>query len=65
MKESDGPAVTLVLSLDQINAILDALGRLPYVQVHQLIGTIQRQAQAQLAARSTPARNDTDPDDRP
>ncbi len=40
--------LTLNLTLDEVNKILEALGNLPFVQVHDLIRTIQEQASAQL-----------------
>lgn len=41
--------LTLNLSLDEVNKILEALGNLPFVQVHELIRSIQEQATAQLS----------------
>jgi hypothetical protein len=38
----------LVLTLDEINQILSALGSQPYKDVFQLVTKIQQQAQAQL-----------------
>jgi hypothetical protein len=38
----------LVLTLDEINQILSALGSQPYKDVFQLVNKIQQQAQAQL-----------------
>lgn len=46
--------MTLTLTVDQINIILNALGNAPYVQVSALIAEIQKQGQEQLAA-SAPA----------
>lgn len=46
--------LTLNLTLDEVNKILEALGNLPFVQVHELIGTIQAQATAQLKAPQEP-----------
>jgi hypothetical protein len=40
--------IRLELSLEDINAILEALGALPFSRVFQLIGRIQEQARAQL-----------------
>jgi hypothetical protein len=42
------PKITLNLTLPEINLVLEALGRLPYAQVYELVGTIQQQAKAQL-----------------
>jgi len=40
--------ISIELTLGEINQILEALGGLPYRQVYQLIGKIQRQGEAQL-----------------
>lgn len=40
--------ITLKLTVDETNAVLNALGNMPYVQVHQLIQGIQLQAGQQL-----------------
>ena len=40
--------VTLELSLDETNAILQLLGKVPYDQVYNLVHKIQGQAQPQL-----------------
>jgi hypothetical protein len=40
--------ITLTLSLEQTNTILEALGQLPYVRVYQLIDSIGQQAQSQI-----------------
>ena len=45
---NDNKPVQLDLSLSEVNQILESLGQLPYIQVYQLIGKIQQQAQAQL-----------------
>ncbi|WP_434740472.1 hypothetical protein [Micromonospora sp. SH-82] len=42
------PQITLHLSLEQTNTVLEALGQLPYVRVFGLIETIGQQAGAQL-----------------
>jgi hypothetical protein len=44
------PTVELQLAPEDLNLVLVALGRLPYVQVHELIGRIQAQAGPQLLA---------------
>lgn len=36
------------LTTEQINQILNALAQQPYIQVHELINTIQQQGQSQL-----------------
>lgn len=40
--------ITFELTIQEANRILEALGQLPYVQVHQLIHKLQSQAEAQL-----------------
>ncbi len=40
--------VKLDLTLDETNLVLEALGNLPFVQVHQLIGKIHEQASSQV-----------------
>ena len=36
------------LTLDEANQVLNALGRLPYIEVHDLILKLQQQAKSQL-----------------
>ncbi len=43
--------ISINLTLEETNQILDALGQLPYVQVFQLVNKIQAQAEAQLEAK--------------
>ena len=38
----------LQLTTDEVNQILNALAQQPYIQVHELINTIQQQGQQQL-----------------
>lgn len=38
----------LQLTTDQVNQILNALAQQPYIEVHELIATIQQQGNAQL-----------------
>lgn len=38
----------LELTTDQVNQVLNALAQQPYIQVHELINTIQQQGQQQL-----------------
>ena len=40
--------ITLTISLEEVNKLLDALGSQPFKQVHQLIAKIQSQATSQL-----------------
>jgi hypothetical protein len=44
--------ITLQLTLNDINLVLESLGQMPFVQVHQLIGNIQQQAAGQLGEAS-------------
>jgi len=44
--------IKLQLSIEEINQVLTALGNLPFIQVHELIGKIQTQASEQLTAGS-------------
>ncbi|MBO3461275.1 hypothetical protein G7B40_031785 [Aetokthonos hydrillicola Thurmond2011] len=45
---NENQEVQLTLSIGEVNQILDALGNIPYRQIYQLIGKIQRQAEDQL-----------------
>ena len=40
--------ITLTITLEEANVLLDALGSQPFKQVHQLIAKIQSQATNQL-----------------
>ncbi len=40
--------MNLQLTTEQVNQVLNALAQQPYIQVHELIATIQRQGSAQL-----------------
>jgi hypothetical protein len=40
--------IKLTLSLVEVNQVLEALGQMPYIQVYELISSIQQQAQPQL-----------------
>jgi len=44
--------INLRLTPDEINVVLEGIGNLPFVKVYNLIGKIQAQASAQLAAAS-------------
>lgn len=41
--------VTLTITLEEANLILDGLGGMPFSKVYQLIGKIQQQANHQLS----------------
>lgn len=47
--------ISLQLSTEEINLILEGLGTLPFVKVYGLIGKIQQQAAQQLQAPTEPA----------
>lgn len=49
--------LTLDVSVDQANLILEGLGKLPFAQVYELIAQLQKQARTQLArpAAAAPA----------
>jgi hypothetical protein len=40
--------ITLTLTIDEANLVLDALGRKPFVKVYELVAKIQSQAKAQV-----------------
>lgn len=43
--------LTLQLTMDETNLILESLGQLPFVRVYTLIGKIQEQAAQQLGGQ--------------
>ena len=43
--------ITLQITVDEANVILEALGNLPFVKVYRLIGKLQEQAGQQLDGR--------------
>jgi hypothetical protein len=47
-------AITIHISLEEANLILESLGNLPFVKVYALIGKIQEQAHQQLSGNSVP-----------
>jgi hypothetical protein len=47
----------LDLTLPEINALLQALGAMPYAQVFELVLKIREQVQPQLAAKQEDAEN--------
>jgi hypothetical protein len=49
----DKENITLQLSTDEINLILESLGSMAFVKVYALIGKIQQQAAEQLQAANT------------
>jgi hypothetical protein len=49
------PKIRLELTVPEVNQILDALGRLPYAEVYELIGNLQQQAQPQIGMGPVPA----------
>ncbi len=46
--------LTLQISIDEANIILEALGNMPFAKVYELIGKIQDQAGRQLREGSSP-----------
>ncbi len=52
--------ITLKVTVDEANLILDALGNMPFKQVYTLVGKIQNQANEQLQANRTDADNNTE-----
>ena len=55
-------SIELKLTIDETNQILEALGQMPFIHVHQLVANIQQQAQLQLSAELFP--NNDVPNDR-
>ena len=51
----ENPSITLTLNLDQVNAILNALGEGAYRVVQPIITDIQAQATSQLQPADAPA----------
>jgi hypothetical protein len=47
--------LSLTLTPEEINLLLEALGNMPFVKVYTLIGKIQAQAAAQLQAEGRAA----------
>ncbi|GJM33961.1 MAG: hypothetical protein DHS20C18_29620 [Saprospiraceae bacterium] len=47
-KEEKPQNLKFTLSIEETNLIMDALGQMPFVRVHQLIAKIQQQAAGQL-----------------
>lgn len=45
---NEAEQISLKLTLGEVNQVLEALGTMPYCQVYQLIGKIQRQGESQL-----------------
>jgi hypothetical protein len=46
--------IKLVLTVDQVNGILQALGNMPYIQAVDLIAAVRNQASSQVPAPSAP-----------
>jgi hypothetical protein len=45
--------ISLSISVDEANLILESLGQLPFVRVYALIAKVQRQARTQLETGQT------------
>ncbi len=43
--------ISINLTIEEVNKILESLGQKPYVEVFQLVNKIQAQAEAQLQAK--------------
>jgi hypothetical protein len=50
----EGKQITLSLSIEDTNLILEALGNMPFVRVFVLINTLQQQAAAQIKPPDAP-----------
>lgn len=48
--------ISLQLTIDEANLILEALGNLPFVKVYALIGKIRQQAGRQLSPEAPPSK---------
>lgn len=44
--------LTLSLTTDEVNLILEAVGQLPFVRVYALVSKLQQQARQQLAGNA-------------
>jgi hypothetical protein len=44
--------IAINLSIEEINKIMTALGQMPYVQVYELIASLQQQVTEQLNKKS-------------
>ncbi|MEM9090445.1 MAG: hypothetical protein AAGC93_17065 [Cyanobacteria bacterium P01_F01_bin.53] len=44
--------ISINLTLEEVNTILESLGRLPYTEVFQLIHKVKAQAEAQVQANA-------------
>ena len=54
--------ITLTITIEEANLILEGLGAMPFNKVYQLIGQIQQQAGAQLQENgSAPATKEAEP----
>ncbi len=47
--------IRLELNVDETNLILEALGNLPFIKVHELISKIHQQASPQVADNTAPS----------
>ncbi len=57
--------IQLALTIDETNAVLEALGQLPYARVYTLIAKIQQQATTQLQADQSLSLEKQNPGGRP
>ncbi len=54
---SDTKELQLTLTIDEVNTILQALGRMPFSEVYEVIGKINRQANEQLSSSENLLKN--------
>jgi Ca2+-binding EF-hand superfamily protein len=51
--------IKFTLTIQEANLILEALGQMPYIQVHQLVHKLQQQAEPQFNGSPIPATDKT------
>lgn len=49
--------ITLTLTVEEVNLVLEAIGQLPFVKVYSLVAKLQKQAQEQIAVADGEARD--------
>jgi hypothetical protein len=52
--------ISLEMTIDEANLILEALGQLPFIKVYQLIGKLQEQARRQLNGKDIESGDSSD-----
>ena len=58
-------SIQLTLTLDEVNIVLEGLGKLPYAQVYALVAKVQDQATHQLQAEQRSPANPIELRERP